>query len=119
MLSHSRPHALQAFSPEAIEFCSRKIASISGDARRALEICRLAVSTAEREANTERVSIEHVHKAMQEMFGSSVVSLLQNLPQGVRLILCAVLKQSRITGKTDFTRTEILERYRVLCRMNS
>lgn len=36
----SRLRGLDCFAPEAIEFCARKVASVSGDARRALDICR-------------------------------------------------------------------------------
>src|ERR1700741_181022 len=33
--------------PDAIQFASRKVAAVSGDARRALDICRRAVEIAE------------------------------------------------------------------------
>lgn len=36
--------------PDAIQFASRKVAAVSGDARRALDICRRAVEIAEQEA---------------------------------------------------------------------
>lgn len=36
-------------SADAIGFASRKVASVSGDARRALTICRRAVELAERQ----------------------------------------------------------------------
>ena len=36
--------------PDAIQFASRKVAAVSGDARRALDICRRAVEIAEAEA---------------------------------------------------------------------
>ncbi|OCK83268.1 origin recognition complex subunit 1 [Lepidopterella palustris CBS 459.81] len=36
--------------PDAVQFASRKVASVSGDARRALDICRRAVEIAESEA---------------------------------------------------------------------
>lgn len=36
--------------PDAIQFASRKVAAVSGDARRALDICRRAVEIAESEA---------------------------------------------------------------------
>ena len=36
--------------PDAIQFAARKVAAVSGDARRALDICRRAVEIAEIEA---------------------------------------------------------------------
>lgn len=37
--------------PDAVQFASRKVAAVSGDARRALDICRRAVEIAEEEAD--------------------------------------------------------------------
>jgi Cdc6-like AAA superfamily ATPase len=39
----------QGATSDAVELCARKVASVSGDVRRALEICRLAAQVAERE----------------------------------------------------------------------
>lgn len=39
---------------DAIQFASRKVAAVSGDARRALDICRRAVEIAESEAQSEQ-----------------------------------------------------------------
>ncbi|KAB5579975.1 P-loop containing nucleoside triphosphate hydrolase protein [Coniochaeta sp. 2T2.1] len=39
--------------PDAIQFASRKVAAVSGDARRALDICRRAVELAEAESKDE------------------------------------------------------------------
>lgn len=36
----SRLEGIQAFRREAIEFAARKVGAVSGDARRALDICR-------------------------------------------------------------------------------
>ncbi|KAK8049090.1 hypothetical protein PG994_010820 [Apiospora phragmitis] len=38
--------------PDAVQFASRKVAAVSGDARRALDICRRAVELAETEAKS-------------------------------------------------------------------
>lgn len=40
--------------PDAIQFASRKVAAVSGDARRALDICRRAVEIAERQAEEQQ-----------------------------------------------------------------
>ncbi|CAL9131363.1 unnamed protein product [Musa textilis] len=42
----SRLKGLDAFEEQAVEFASRKVAAMSGDARRALEICRRAAEIA-------------------------------------------------------------------------
>ncbi|KAL8672905.1 MAG: hypothetical protein Q9168_002659 [Polycauliona sp. 1 TL-2023] len=49
-LSHVPGHIVD---PDAIQFASRKVAAVSGDARRALDICRRAVEIAENEVTDE------------------------------------------------------------------
>lgn len=39
--------------PDAVQFAARKVAAVSGDARRALDICRRAVEIAETEATSQ------------------------------------------------------------------
>lgn len=41
---------------DAIQFASRKVAAVSGDARRALDICRRAVEIAEQQASKQQVN---------------------------------------------------------------
>ncbi|TID21396.1 Pre-mRNA-splicing factor [Venturia nashicola] len=42
--------------PDAVQFASRKVAAVSGDARRALDICRRAVEIAETEASLSTIT---------------------------------------------------------------
>lgn len=44
--------------PDAVQFAARKVAAVSGDARRALDICRRAVEIAETEAITREADNE-------------------------------------------------------------
>jgi origin recognition complex subunit 1 len=44
--------------PDAVQFAARKVAAVSGDARRALDICRRAVEIAETEATTREAESE-------------------------------------------------------------
>ena len=39
----------------AVQFCARKIAAVSGDMRKALDICRRAVEVVETEAKRQQV----------------------------------------------------------------
>ena len=42
----------------AIELCARKVASSTGDARKALELCRKAIETVQREAMNQYNAIQ-------------------------------------------------------------
>ena len=48
-----RLQELNVFDMDAIVFAARKVAAVSGDARRALEICRRATELAEKESKKE------------------------------------------------------------------
>ena len=47
----SRLEGLDLFDAKAIEFCARKVSAVSGDARRALDICRRAAEIAQAKPN--------------------------------------------------------------------
>ena len=49
----SRLEGLEVFRADAIQLVARKVASLSGDARRALDICRRATEMAESEGATQ------------------------------------------------------------------
>ena len=79
---------LKIFETDAIILASRKVAAVSGDARRALDICRRAVEIAQREITesspqqrrspgTSYVGMLHVNTAVNEMFSSPMVMAIR------------------------------------------
>ena len=70
----SRMKGLKAFDEDAIQLAARKVAALSGDARRALDICRRSTEIAEVMAVKQKknvlVGMAHVDSALQEMFSS-------------------------------------------------
>lgn len=76
----SRMTGLKIFDSDAIQLAARKVAAVSGDARRALDICRRSTEVAESEGEASAnkkggkadllVRICHVDQALQEMFSS-------------------------------------------------
>jgi origin recognition complex subunit 1 len=57
---------LAAFDGDAVELCARKVASVSGDVRRALHICRLAAELCELEQTRKRARDDHAGEATSE-----------------------------------------------------
>jgi Cdc6-like AAA superfamily ATPase len=55
----SRLRESQAFDLDAIELCARKVSAVSGDARRALDICRLAVEMVQADARKRQTEREN------------------------------------------------------------
>lgn len=76
----SRIMGLNAFEPDAIQLVSRKVAAVSGDARRCLDICRRAVEIADsrsKKKGTALVGMSHVDAALQDMFSSPKIRAMK------------------------------------------
>ncbi|KAF5092404.1 hypothetical protein D0Z00_004603 [Geotrichum galactomycetum] len=108
---------------DAIEFASRKVASVSGDARRALDICRRAVEISEIEAKESgdkeaKVKISHIKKAIDETTHSPVFLYLQELPLACKVFLSAVLARVRRSGVIENPLGDILEETHRICKLS-
>ncbi|KAI9782535.1 MAG: Origin recognition complex, subunit 1 [Candelina submexicana] len=120
--------------PDAVQFASRKVAAVSGDARRALDICRRAVEIAEAEGCVDApspqtpskkraagtthqevdrpkgiVTIATVKQAINEATSSPLHQCLRCLPLSSKLLLAAMLANIRRTGIGDCLLGDIAE----------
>ncbi|KAI1489027.1 ATPase [Biscogniauxia mediterranea] len=122
--------------PDAVQFASRKVAAVSGDARRALDICRRAVELAEadvRAADSEpstpskrakaqtgeadkgrgsskgRVTIATVKRAINEATTNPLQQYLRALPFASKLVLASILVRNERTGLPDSTYGDVVE----------
>ena len=106
-------------TPDAIGFASRKVASVSGDARRALTICRRAVEIAEKEYLENKkdkddnepyqVLISHISAAINETVNSPLSKYLSSLPFASKLVLASLLRRSRRTGLAENSLGDIID----------
>ena len=113
--------------PDAVQFASRKVAAVSGDARRALEICRRAVEIAESETLSReplldtpskkngdsqatprglekrvgKVTISTIKQAINEATSSPLQQCLRSLPLSSKILLVAILARLRRTGVVE------------------
>ena len=122
--------------PDAIQFASRKVAAVSGDARRALDICRRAVELAEADApgdpttpskrerlaeaqgqprGTGRVTIATIKKAINEATTNPIQQHLRSLPVLSKLLMSALLLRIRRTGLAETTFGETLDEIHRAC----
>ncbi|KAI9019226.1 P-loop containing nucleoside triphosphate hydrolase protein, partial [Phycomyces nitens] len=105
----SRLQGIDAFEKEAVEFAARKVSSVSGDARRALDICRRAVEIVEARIRKQskgdkpasHVTIGIVNEAIREMFSSPSVAFIQSCSLHQKLFLVSVMRRARRTGLAD------------------
>ncbi|KFA75418.1 hypothetical protein S40288_06802 [Stachybotrys chartarum IBT 40288] len=115
--------------PDAIQFASRKVAAVSGDARRALDICRRAVELAENDCQGDpatpskrnpgadaenaarggRVTIATIKKAINEATSNPIQQHLRGLPLMSKLLMAALLLRTRRTGLAETTFGDTLD----------
>jgi len=97
-----------------IPLCATLAAREHGDARRALDLLRVAGEVAEREG-ARKVTENHVRRAQMELERDRVVEVLRSMPLHGRLTLLAIyLLEKR--GVKEKTTGEIYNAYRELCR---
>ena len=124
---------------DAIQFASRKVAAVSGDARRALDICRRAVEITEAESLAAenpllatpsksarrkeksgtaltlekpkggKVTIATVKQAINEATSSPLQQYLKALPLAAKLFLAALSARTRRSGVNECVLGDVIE----------
>ncbi|KAJ2962377.1 hypothetical protein NQZ79_g2550 [Umbelopsis isabellina] len=119
----SRLEGIDAFEKEAVEFAARKVSAVSGDARRALDICRRAIEIVEENvkkggaaAKKTHVTIAIINEAVREMFSSPAVTFVQQCSLHQKLFLVSVLKCVQRTGLADVEFGEVAQQHVQTCK---
>eukprot|EP01135_Chromosphaera_perkinsii_P007614 Nk52_evm70s914 gene=Nk52_evmTU70s914 len=116
------------FDKITLEFCCRKVAAVSGDARKVLDISRRALEMAciekmeqgSKENKTlkelPRVTMSHMSKIISLVFGSPHIQKMKNLSLQQKLVLCSVLLLVRTSiNKNEFLVGKVHENYVHIC----
>ncbi|KAL6042370.1 Origin recognition complex, subunit 1 [Balamuthia mandrillaris] len=128
----SRLECIDTFDSEVVSVIARYVAGVSGDARKALQICRRAVDFAELQTEEEKskirietgtpemslnykVGVEHVTMAINEMKSSLLTRGVQRACLHEKLFLCALMFEARITGVEEPTVEKVSGRHADLC----
>lgn len=98
----SRLKGFNGFRNEAVQLVARKVSAVSGDARRALDICRRAMEIAEAR-HAENISLQDVTEAVSEMIASAKVQAIKHCSKMEQIFLQAV--------SAEVTRTSVEEVY--------
>src|SRR5213594_249871 len=85
-----------------------------GDARRALDLLRVAAELAER-AGQDRISDEHVQRAKNKIELDTVVEAIKSLPTQSKLVLLAIISNGE-AGADRMTTGDVYGTYKELCR---
>ena len=101
--------------PDVIPLCAALAARDHGDARRALDLLRVAGEIAEREGSY-KVKQRHVHIARMEIERDRVVEVIRSLPLHAKLVMAAAVAASG-GGRIPATTGEVYDYYRRLVGM--
>lgn len=96
------------------------MAALSGDARRALDICRRATEIAEQQQTGKAdgyVVMTHVDAAIQEMFSSPKIVAIRSTSQQEQIFLRALVAEFQRTGIEEAPLSKVYKQHISLCRM--
>ncbi|KAM6368655.1 cell division control protein 6 homolog isoform 1-T2 [Pluvialis apricaria] len=122
----------------AIQFCARKVSAVSGDARKALDICRRAVEVVELEVRSQtllkplpggdspaspvpkRVGLLHISRVISEVFGDRLAAggqgVRDTFPLQQKVLLCSLLLLARRLRAREVTLGKLHDAYSQVCR---
>ncbi|XP_063748407.1 origin recognition complex subunit 1 isoform X2 [Eleginops maclovinus] len=114
----SRLNKVKAFEEDALQLASRKVAALSGDARRCLDICRRATEICEHSAaDTGLVGMSDVMDALNEMFSSAYITAIKCVSVQEQLFLRAIIAEFRRLGLEEATFQQVFVQHQALCRV--
>lgn len=138
---HARLEGLDIFEEDAVQMSARKVSSLSGDVRRALQICRRAAEICQRdhtaaqkqlETSGERiaqssrlqqdqrplVSIAHVNQAAKELSDNLLLRALQNASEATKILFVALYKHLNIHRADEASLSDVIPRFLDLWRQH-
>lgn len=110
-----------AFYPGVVDpgiapLCSALAAQEHGDARRALDLLRVAAEIAERNGD-DKVTEAHVYKAKNKIELDCVTEAIRTLPTQSKLVLYSIIRNEEL-GEGRLTTGDVYEMYRDLSHMS-
>jgi len=96
-----------------IEKCSAYAAREHGDARRAIELLRVAAEISERD-NLDQIRIDQIDRAEEKIEHDHVLDIIANQPKQFQLTLYSIISISSTSNGPVFT-GEVYELYHQLC----
>lgn len=129
----------QVLDSAAIQFCARKVSAVSGDIRKALDVCRRAIEIVESDVRSQtilkplseckspceslvpkRVGLAHISQVISEVDGNRVTLSQENtqdsLPLQQKILVCSLLLLTRRLKIKEVTLGKLYEAYSSVCR---
>ncbi|XP_069399509.1 cell division control protein 6 homolog [Ovis canadensis] len=129
----------QVLDNAAIQFCARKVSAVSGDVRKALDICRRAIEIVESDVKSQtilkplseckslseslvpkRVGVIHVSQVISEVDGNRMTlsreGAQDSFPLQQKILVCSLLLLTRRLKIKEVTLGKLHEAYSNVCR---
>lgn len=116
---------LDLFAPVAVQMLAGKVAAISGDVRKALDIGRRVIEIAEKhkkEESDKKVDLKHVMGVLNSVYGTSNNLNEDNddsFPLQQKIIVCTLLLILKKARNKDITVGKLHEVYKKVCRVRN
>jgi cell division control protein 6 len=115
-----KERAKSAFAPGVleegvIEKCAALAAQEHGDARRALDLLRVAGELAERNAD-EKITLAHVDIAQEKIDLDRVIETIKNQPRQSQAVLHSIIQLAEKSKEIDTAK--IVDRYQEVCKQH-
>ncbi|XP_070569560.1 cell division control protein 6 homolog [Ptychodera flava] len=145
-LEKTKSNGVAVVDPAAVQFCARKVAAVSGDVRKALDVCRRAVEIVESDVRSQmvlqpssepslppsprkstpktpvpkKVSLLHISNVISEVYGSRMVSSNNNqqqtFPVQQKLLICTLLLMLKHSKAKEITLGKLHDVYCRICQ---
>ena len=109
----AKAFASNVIEPGVVEKCSAYAAREHGDARRAIDLLRVAGELAERE-NSKTVGLKHLDSAEEKIESDKIVNTVVGQPKQFQLVLYSILQLT--PSNRPFFTGEIYELYSKVCK---
>ncbi|KAM4844439.1 cell division control protein 6 homolog isoform 1-T2 [Thomomys bottae] len=129
----------QVLDNAAIQFCARKVSAVSGDVRKALDVCRRAIEIVESDVKSQtilkplseckspsespvpkRVGLAHIAQVISEVDGNRMTlshsGAQESLPLQQKILVCSLLLLTRQLKIKEVTLGKLYEAYSTVCR---
>lgn len=98
-----------------LDKCAAYAASEHGDARRALDLLRVAGEIAEREGG-KVLELKHIDLSEQKIEKDSVLDIVKSQPKQFQLTLLSIIENARSYNGTAFYTGDVFEKYSSFCQ---
>ncbi|XP_066222465.1 cell division control protein 6 homolog isoform X1 [Saccopteryx leptura] len=129
----------QILDNAAIQFCARKVSAVSGDVRKALDVCRRAIEIVESDVKSQtilkplseckssseslvpkQVGLSHISQVISEVDGNRMASVQEgeqdSFPLQQKILVCSLLLLTRQLKTKEVTLGKLYEGYSNVCR---